>query len=369
LYAVGRAFTEAYYKKFNRQPQELYKMYGENSSYTHGWEGNEGDETFLGLEEIKRKLSSTDLGQVKVLSVISAQENSAGVIVVVTGSWEPSNQVGKVVSRRFMETFFLVRGSKGKTYYIQNDIVYILQNNAPVYSEVRQAQPPSIESENPPAEPKKESEPAKPHTSPALASHHDTPLESQQQNYLTNDEQPDVKKAEKVEEKPSPAQSSSVQPTPVQNPPEAVPAPSPNPPAPNAGVKTYAGAFRQGQAQGQAQPQSQQQSQPPQQPQLSHMGNSSGPRPRYPDDCRIFVRWPAEVREDQLIDAFQKFGQIVDKSFNRLKGFVILTGSTPEFVTRACREPVQVGNATLRAEPKMMSRGGPPRGGRGRGRR
>lgn len=55
-------------------------------------------------------------------------------MVVVTGSWEPSNQSGKH-TRRFIETFFLMRGSRQHTFYIQNDIMYILQNNPPDFSE------------------------------------------------------------------------------------------------------------------------------------------------------------------------------------------------------------------------------------------
>jgi hypothetical protein len=129
-------------------------LYGQTATLTSGWEGNEKDETFFGLEvplalsfififhslidllqEIKNKFSSANLGQVKVLSVISSQESAnGGVMVVVTGSWEPSNQSGKH-TRRFIETFFLMRGSRQHTFYIQNDIMYILQNNPPDFSE------------------------------------------------------------------------------------------------------------------------------------------------------------------------------------------------------------------------------------------
>lgn len=57
IYAIGRHFTDHYYKVFNREPQELHKLYGQTATLTSGWEGNEKDETFFGLEVPSHALS------------------------------------------------------------------------------------------------------------------------------------------------------------------------------------------------------------------------------------------------------------------------------------------------------------------------
>uniref|UniRef100_A0A7S4L5C4 NTF2 domain-containing protein n=1 Tax=Paramoeba aestuarina TaxID=180227 RepID=A0A7S4L5C4_9EUKA len=134
---VAKWFCKAYYEAFNKDPASLHKMYAENSSYTYGWQGNEADERFVGHEAIKNKLSSTELGCVKALTVVTSQESvGGGIMVVAAGSWEPSLvKKGANVCRPFVQTFFLVNDSPGQ-YSIKNDIFYILQIEPPTFPSV-----------------------------------------------------------------------------------------------------------------------------------------------------------------------------------------------------------------------------------------
>ena len=48
---IGGHFCKTYYAAFNKERQELYKMYAETSCYTFGLEGNvRGDEIYYGRE-------------------------------------------------------------------------------------------------------------------------------------------------------------------------------------------------------------------------------------------------------------------------------------------------------------------------------
>eukprot|EP00211_Chloroparvula_japonica_P006810 CAMPEP_0119132450 /NCGR_PEP_ID=MMETSP1310-20130426/11844_1 /TAXON_ID=464262 /ORGANISM="Genus nov. species nov., Strain RCC2339" /LENGTH=410 /DNA_ID=CAMNT_0007123085 /DNA_START=168 /DNA_END=1400 /DNA_ORIENTATION=+ len=135
---VGGCFVQHYYKVFNHEPLELYKLYARDSRFTFGWEGNAKDETISGAEAIRKHFSAQRTGFVRVLSVVCCQDSVAGgVVVMVTGTWQPVNQK-EHVRRRFMETFYLApNADDADNYYIHNDIFYILQASPPNAAEVR----------------------------------------------------------------------------------------------------------------------------------------------------------------------------------------------------------------------------------------
>jgi len=330
IYAIGRHFTDHYYKVFNREPQELYKLYGQNATYTSGWEGNEKDETFFGLEEIKNRFASSSLGQVKVLSVISSQETPNGVIVVVTGSWEPANPSGKF-SRRFIETFFLVRGSRQHTFYVQNDIMYILQNNAPDFSEVQSQHAPV---------PKIDEQVRTPEDSSSSSSNSeqnpgedllDQPNQEKSEEAAESEE-----KSEKEEEKEEQPQAPELTTSPLDEP-----------------KGSYAGRVRLANEPVDSREQ------------ISRFRGSI--------PSKVFVRLVPDVTFEQVMEAFGKFGIINDRHFSQERSFAILGSADPEFAQRAVKEsPVNVAGKSLIVE---FSKSTPQRGGgysrggnRGRGR-
>jgi len=359
VYAIGRSFTEHYYKVFNRQPEELYKLYGEASTYTYGWEGNEGDETYTGIEEIKTKLSTSALGQVKVLSVISSQETvNGGVVVVVTGSWEPSNRSGKL-TRRFIETFLLVRGARQDTFYIQNDIFYILQNNAPMFLEVQS------HSANPPKSEVLPTEETLLQDSTDQPEKFETKEEELEESVLSEKSEEEHHKQEpeqtNADSEPQIEQHEEQQPQSHQEE-HSVPPP--------AASISYAGLLRGNQNQSQNQNQNQNQN-----PSLGYKPPQQQNDIRRSGEHKIFVRFPADFPTEQLLDAFRKFGKVTDHYLNRERGFAIITGTDAEFVKASIQaSPLNIGGHSIHIE---VSKGIPQRGyrgsrgvsrGRGRGR-
>jgi hypothetical protein len=340
IYAIGRHFTDHYYKVFNREPQELHKLYGQTATLTSGWEGNEKDETFFGLEEIKNKFSSANLGQVKVLSVISSQESAnGGVMVVVTGSWEPSNQSGKH-TRRFIETFFLMRGSRQHTFYIQNDIMYILQNNPPDFSEVQIQQ--ASKSDEQLALNEERAPEASGSSSSSSATPEPTPSEPISQPPQEAREEEEPASEEKVDKEEGKAEQTD----PHQEQPEKTAAQQP---ADESKGSSYVGRLR-----GQHQDSS---------------GESREQTSRFRGTSKVFVRLVPDVSFDQVMETFAKFGAINDRHFSSERSFAILGSSDPEFAKRAvAASPVNVAGKALIVE---FSKSAPQRGGgynRGRGR-
>eukprot|EP00008_Paramoeba_atlantica_P008283 CAMPEP_0201480240 /NCGR_PEP_ID=MMETSP0151_2-20130828/4762_1 /ASSEMBLY_ACC=CAM_ASM_000257 /TAXON_ID=200890 /ORGANISM="Paramoeba atlantica, Strain 621/1 / CCAP 1560/9" /LENGTH=379 /DNA_ID=CAMNT_0047862033 /DNA_START=172 /DNA_END=1312 /DNA_ORIENTATION=- len=356
-------------------------MYAETSSYTYGWEGNHiGDETYVGREEIKNKLNSMELGRVKTLTVVSSQESeNGGIIVVVTGYWEPANKKGRAdFHRRFMETFFLVKESAGR-YSIRNDILYILQNVPPV-REVKPESNTDYRNMNGTAEQKSDAPIGDnaPEPAPSSVPSSPSPVIEEEDSQLDEAPQEDSQdlSEEKLEEKSeegdvsqeSSPQDQSQSPSQAQNQEKKLDASDSSATSATSQKISYAGRLRQGSAGPSAeQPkppqQAPQQQRPPQQQQQQQQQQQNEFR-----EHKVFVRIEKvpNITEDRLRSIFSQFGPIRgDVVINRGRGFAFITSNESEFVRRACdHSPIQVpGGGVITVEPKNLR--GPRRGGGG----
>ncbi|KAG0056189.1 hypothetical protein BGZ83_006098 [Gryganskiella cystojenkinii] len=121
---VGMAFAHEYYTYLNKKPLRVHLFYKENSTMSHGFQGEEV-ETCIGQQAIKTKIQDLDFEDCKVLvSNVDCQGSfGGGIILQVLG--ELSNRGGP--AQKFVQTFFLAEQPKG--YYVLNDIFRYLKED------------------------------------------------------------------------------------------------------------------------------------------------------------------------------------------------------------------------------------------------
>jgi len=110
-------FVKEYYTIMHREPQSLYKFYGNNSYFCYGLEG-ESTQYCHGKDEIRKRINDIDYNgcRVVVSNVDSQPSDNGGIIVQVLG--EMLNRDEQAI--KFAQTFFLAVQQGG--YYVLNDI-------------------------------------------------------------------------------------------------------------------------------------------------------------------------------------------------------------------------------------------------------
>ncbi|KAG0291305.1 hypothetical protein BGZ96_005298 [Linnemannia gamsii] len=121
---VGVVFAHEFYTFLNKEPSRLHCFYNRNSTMSHGYQG-EQIQVFSGQQAIKEKILELDFEDCKVLvSNLDCQGSiHGGIVVQVLG--EMSNRGG--LAQKFVQTFFLAEQPKG--YYVHNDIFRFLKDD------------------------------------------------------------------------------------------------------------------------------------------------------------------------------------------------------------------------------------------------
>uniref|UniRef100_A0A8C5GRY3 GTPase activating protein (SH3 domain) binding protein 1 n=1 Tax=Gouania willdenowi TaxID=441366 RepID=A0A8C5GRY3_GOUWI len=120
---VGRVFVRQYYTVLNKEPENLHRFYGKDSSYVHGGldsKGKPAGAVYGNLEIQKRvmELSFRDC-HTEICHMDAHSMLNEGVVVQVMG--ELSNNMQPM--RRFAQTFVLApEGTTADKFYIHNDV-------------------------------------------------------------------------------------------------------------------------------------------------------------------------------------------------------------------------------------------------------
>ncbi|KAG9067666.1 hypothetical protein KI688_011253 [Linnemannia hyalina] len=121
---VGVVFAHEFYTFLNKDPTRLHCFYNKHSTMSHGYQG-EQIQVFNGQQAINEKILELDFEDCKVLvSNLDCQGSiHGGIVVQVLG--EMSNRGGP--AQKFVQTFFLAEQPKG--YYVHNDIFRFLKDD------------------------------------------------------------------------------------------------------------------------------------------------------------------------------------------------------------------------------------------------
>ncbi|KAF9119581.1 hypothetical protein BGX30_003758 [Mortierella sp. GBA39] len=121
---VGVVFAHEFYTFLNKDPTRLHCFYNKHSTMSHGYQG-EQIQVFSGQQAINEKILELDFEDCKVLvSNLDCQGSiHGGIVVQVLG--EMSNRGGP--AQKFVQTFFLAEQPKG--YYVHNDIFRFLKDD------------------------------------------------------------------------------------------------------------------------------------------------------------------------------------------------------------------------------------------------
>ncbi|KAF8941240.1 hypothetical protein BGZ47_007451 [Haplosporangium gracile] len=121
---IGVVFAHEFYTFLNKDPTRLHCFYNKDSTMSHGYQG-EQIKVFNGQQAINEKILDLGFEDCKVLvSNLDCQGSiHGGIVVQVLG--EMSNRGGP--AQKFVQTFFLAVQPMG--YYVHNDIFRFLKDD------------------------------------------------------------------------------------------------------------------------------------------------------------------------------------------------------------------------------------------------
>ncbi|KAF9282251.1 hypothetical protein BGZ88_011128 [Linnemannia elongata] len=400
---VGVVFAHEFYTFLNKDPARLHCFYNKHSTMSHGYQG-EQIQVFSGQQAINEKILELDFEDCKVLvSNLDCQGSiHGGIVVQVLG--ELSNRGGP--AQKFVQTFFLAEQPKG--YYVHNDIFRFLKDDHEEAQDDEDEQEQEQEEDEEdltemyaekaeddddadvtPLQPGAEVVAIVPVDAKVAVILEPAATAAAAQGVIVTEQKVPVaatpaKKPEPVEPvkaetapvAPTPAelaQSTQPEPTPVQAPtpagppkaktwanlaatskaatPAVVPAPvKPQTPTPAAAPHNHGQAPTHGHGQGQTHGGYVQQGQ----------GQGQGQGRRYPEYHSIFIKNVNDrITEEQLREAFSKFGRIKHLDMTQKKNCAFMDFATPESVVAALKQRnVQVGNEVVLAEERRRGNHG-----------
>ncbi|KAJ1924962.1 hypothetical protein IWQ60_004871 [Tieghemiomyces parasiticus] len=157
LQQIGWMFVRQFYTTLNKNPEDLHRFYGKESSLIRGREGEEVVPCF-GQEEIHANITKCNFSDCKVLveNVDAMASLNGSVFIQVLGKLANNNGP----SQNFAQSFYLAEQPNG--YYVLNDIFRFLKDEDDVEAEETET-PAAVTASQPqetPAAPAKAAAPA-----------------------------------------------------------------------------------------------------------------------------------------------------------------------------------------------------------------
>lgn len=124
---IAQSFIKQYYELLAKTPDELFRFYKDDSSFTHA-DGPQAAPTVTGADNIRDRVQELNLAGARFNlhegSIDAHRSENGGVFVLVTGH---CTLLGHL-PRMFVQSFFLSRQTSASSYYVKNSILRLLES-------------------------------------------------------------------------------------------------------------------------------------------------------------------------------------------------------------------------------------------------